>query len=117
MSLKCTAKVKAWMLRTRPTSEFQTHFFPKNLPLLPIPVPTRLADKRDLVSAFHVNFLRTENNVASSEVTSLSFILLHEVTLRLSSSFQLKITDAKPSIVSLEHLSSDRDLTLLFQIP
>ena len=110
-----TKKWRGMDAKQQTTSEW-SHFFLKNLPLFPMPVPTRLADRRDLVSAFHVNFLRTENKVASSEVTSLSFILLQEVTLRLSISFQQKITDDKPSIVSLEHPSSDKDLTLLLQI-
>ena len=59
------------------------------LPLFPIPVPARTADRRDLESGRHFNSFRTENRVARSGVISLSFTLLQEITVSLSSFFRV----------------------------
>lgn len=86
----------------------------KNLPpFFPIPNPERLDVRKDLESGCHFNSLRVEKRVANAGVISLSLILLHETTLSLWSSFQEKITDSKPSTVSSEHPSKNRNFTLL----
>lgn len=90
------------------------HFLWKHLPpFCPTPVPTRPDDRRDLESGRHFNSFKTENNAASSEVISVSFILLHETTLSLLSSFQDRTTGSKQSTVSNEHPSKERSVTLL----
>lgn len=91
-----------------------SYFRPKDLPpLCPTPVPARPDNIIDLESGRHFSSFKEENNVASSIVISPSLILLHEITLSLLSSFQERTTGSKPSIVSNEHPSKERSLTLL----
>lgn len=90
------------------------HLFLKNLlPRFPIPVPWRLDERWDLVSGLHCNSLSKENKDESAAEISLSFMLLHDTTLMLSSSSQCRITDSNPLVVSTEHPSKDSNLTLL----
>lgn len=96
--------------------EFQSvsYFRLKDLPpLCPTPVPARPDKSIDLESGLHFSSFKEENNVASSNVISPSLILLHEITLSLLSSFQARTTGSKPSIVSNEHPSTEKSLTLL----
>lgn len=96
------------------SSEFKPHTLLKNLPpFFPTPVPARLEERRDLESGRHFNSFRTENKAATAGVTSPSFILLHDTTLSLSSSFQERITESRPSMVSNEHPSRERNFILL----
>lgn len=61
----------------------RNHVFLKNLPpLLPMPVPARFDARRDLVSGLHFSSARVENNVDSAVEASLSFMFLHDSTLR-----------------------------------
>lgn len=83
------------------------------LPFFPMPVPTRLDRRRDFVSGLHFNSLKAK--VESEREISLSFIFLQDTTLRLWSSFQERITEPRPSVVSKEHPSKDRDSTLLLE--
>lgn len=97
-----------------PIISFMSHILLKNLPpFFPMPISTRLDRRRDFVSGLHFNSLKTENKVESEGETSLSFIFLQETTLRLCSSFQERITEARPSVVSDEHPSKDSNSTLL----
>lgn len=91
----------------------RTLFLKNLLPLFPIPAPSRLDERCDLVSGLHVSSLRSENKDESAGEISLSFMLLHDTTLMLSSSSQCSITDSKPPDVKTEHPSKDRNLTLL----
>lgn len=91
-----------------------TYFRLKDLPpLCPTPVPARPDKSIDLESGRHFSSIKEENSVASSNVISPSLILLHEITLSPLSSFQARTTGSKPSIVSNEHPSKERSLTLL----
>lgn len=74
-----------------------------------MPVPARA----DLLSGRHFNSLRTENRLDRAGDTSPSFILLHEMTVSLCKSIQDRTTDSKPSVVTSEHPSSERNFTLL----
>lgn len=97
-------------------SKSSFHVLLKNLPpFLPIPVPARLVARRDFESGLHFRSLRMENRVARSGEISLSFMLLHDITRRLWSSFHERMTDSRPWVVSKEHPSNERDLTLLFK--
>ena len=82
-------------------------------PFCHIPVPSRPDERIDLESGRHFNSFRTVKRVANSAVIALSLILLHEITLSLLSSFHERTIWSKPSIVSNEHPSNDRDITLL----
>lgn len=87
----------------------------KNLPpFLPKLVPTTLDARRDLVSGLHFSSLRMENKLDSAGEISLSFMFLHDTTLRLSISFHERITDSRQSVVSNEHPSKDTNFNLLW---
>lgn len=86
------------------------HNLLKNLaPFFAMPVPART----DLLSGRHFNSLRTENRLDRAGDTSPSFILLHEMTASLCKSIQDRTTDSKPSVVTSEQPSSERNFTLL----
>lgn len=100
-----------------PGSDFQSHVFLNNLlPLFRMPVPTRPAERRDFVSGLHRKSFSMENKVESAGLISLSFILPHDITLRLWISFHERSADSRPSVVSSEQLSRQRDFTLLLKI-
>uniref|UniRef100_A0A8R7VK38 Uncharacterized protein n=1 Tax=Triticum urartu TaxID=4572 RepID=A0A8R7VK38_TRIUA len=90
------------------------HTLLKNtLPFFPIPVPTRLAARRDLLSGLHFSSLRLEKSSESAPVISSSFILLHATTCRLCKSFHEVTTDSTPRVVNNEQPSKDSNFTLL----
>nr|GMD55568.1 hypothetical protein Iba_chr11dCG9180 [Ipomoea batatas] len=97
-----------------PGSDFQSQPFLKNLlPLFPMPDPAMVAETSDFVSGLHFRSFSEENSAESAWLVSLSFMLLQDTTLRLRSSFDDRRTCSRPSIVSREQPSMDRNFTLL----
>lgn len=72
-----------------------------------------LVDKKDVLPGHHLKSLRSENKADNIGVTSLSFMFLHDITLRLSSSFHERTTISRPRVVSREHPSIETNFSLL----
>jgi hypothetical protein len=83
------------------------------LPFFPIPVPARLAARRDLLSGLHLSSLKVEKSSERAGLISSSLILSQETTFRLCRSLHEVITDSRPRVVSCEQPSKERNLTLL----
>ncbi|KAK9045033.1 hypothetical protein V6N11_058923 [Hibiscus sabdariffa] len=93
---------------------FASHDLLKNFPpLFPMPLPTRPDESKDFASGLHRNSLRLQNKVASAGDMPLSFMFLHDTTIRVSRSFHERIAASRPSVANNEQPCRDKNFTLL----